>query len=164
MVVTLEQFIDALRNELQQYGEMLALLEAQGGALNRHGTHSVAASVSSLTAHGATIECARRTRETLQRKVAWSLGVAEEQTVQQLVRLVPEEYRPLLEALIQEIQELLRRVRECAGQNREHLRHSLELMEQFIARLSPPVGSALLGEKSTSNCPAEPPPNLADAV
>jgi hypothetical protein len=135
MVVTLEQFIDALRNELQQYGEMLALLEAQGGALNRHGTHSVAASVSSLTAHGATIECARRTRETLQRKVAWSLGVAEEQTVQQLVRLVPEEYRPLLEA-----------------------------MEQFIARLSPPVGSALLGEKSTSNCPAEPPPNLADAV
>lgn len=163
MAATLEQFIDALRNELQQYGEMLALLEAQSGALNQLGSDTVAASISLLNAHSVTIESARRTREDVQQQVAWALGVPEEPTVWELVPLVPEQYRPLLQALIQEIQELLRRVRECAAQNREHLRHSLELMEQFIARLSPPLGSALFRGKSSDDPLSEPPPTLAAA-
>ena len=163
MAATLEQFIDALRNELQQYGEMLALLEAQSGALNQRETDTVAASISLLNAQSATVESARRTREDIQRRVAWGLGVPEEPTVWELLPLVPEQYRPLLQALIQEIQELLKRVRECAAQNREHLRHSLELMEQFIARLSPPCESEVCGGKSSDDC-CEPPSTLAAAV
>ena len=137
MVTTLEPFFDALRNELQQYGEMLALLETQQGALNHRGTQAVAASISSLTTQCAAIDSARRNRETLQRQVAWAFGVPEEQTVRQLIPLVPLEYQPLLTALAQEIQELLVRVRECALQNRDHLHRSLVEMEQFISKLSP---------------------------
>src|SRR5215475_6401953 len=146
MVATLEQFINALRNELQQYGEMLALLESQQGALPQRDADTVAASISSLNAHSANVEWARCRRANTQRQVAWALGVSEERTMWELVPLVPEQYRPLLEALIQEIQELLKRVRECASHNREHLRHSLKLMEQFITKLSPPAGSAACDE------------------
>ena len=137
MVTTLEPFFDALRNELQQYGEMLALLETQQGALNHRGTQAVAASISSLTTQSAAIDSARRNRETLQRQVAWALGVPEEQSVRQLIPLVPPEYQPLLTALAQEIQELLARVRECARENRDNLHRSLVEMEQFISKLSP---------------------------
>jgi len=165
MVTTLEQFIDALRNELQQYGEMLALLETQQGALNHRGTDAVAASVSSLNVQSAAIESARRGRENFQRQVAWALGVPEEQTVRQLIPLAPAEYQPLLTALAQEVQELLKRVRECARQNHQHLRRSLEQMEQFIARLSPLAGLDLLGGETPSANHEEPPSsNLAAAV
>jgi FlgN protein len=136
MATTLEPFFDALRNELQQYGEMLALLETQQDALNHHGTHAVAASISSLTTQSAAIDAARRNRETLQRQVAWAMGVPEEQNVRQLIPIIPADYQPLLTALSQEIQELLVRVRECARQNRDHLHRSLVEMERFISNLS----------------------------
>jgi len=165
MATTLESFIEALRNELQQHGEMLALLEFQQGALRHRGTDAVAASVASLNSQSAAIDSARRVREGLQRQVAWSLGVPEEQTVRQLVPLLPSEYQPLLTALAQEIHELLRRVRQFARENHEQLRRSLEQMEQFIARLSPPPGKDLLGgEESTPEQQDPPAPGLATAV
>src|SRR4030095_12889404 len=74
--------------------------------------------------------------ETLQRQVAWALGVPEEQNVRQLIPIIPADYQPLLTALSQEIQELLVRVRECARQNRDHLHRSLVEMERFISNLS----------------------------
>jgi hypothetical protein len=164
MVATLEQFINALRNELQQYGEMLALLESQQGAVCQRSGGDATAPISSLNAHSAVIESARRTREVAQRQLAWAVGVSDDNAVWQLVSLLPKEYRPLLEALVQEVQELLKRVRECASQNREHLRHSLELMEQFIARLSPPADSPLEEKKPSGLQECEPPPNLAAAL
>lgn len=164
MAATLEQFFDALREELQQYGEMLALLEARQDALHQCGAETTAARISLLNAHCAIIEAARRSREDAQRRVAWALGVPDGNTIWDLVPVVPVEYRPLLEALIQEIQELLKRVCACAHEKHEHLRHSLELMEQFIAKLAAPVASALLGEKPPSIPQGEIPSNLSAAV
>jgi hypothetical protein len=165
MVTTFEQFIDALRNELQQYGEMLALLETQQCALHHRSTDAVAASASTLNSQSVEIDSARRLRENLQRQVAWALGVPEEQTVRQLIPLAPPEYQPLLTALAHEIQELLRRVRHCARENHEHLRRSLEQMEQFITKLSPPSGKDLLdGQESPPERDEPPLPGIAAAV
>jgi hypothetical protein len=136
MTATLEPVIEALRNELQQYGEMLALLEAQQQAVSQRQSGLVLNSVPAIEAQGSVIQDARRTRETHQRQLAWALGRPEGVPFQDLLPLLPGEYRPLISALVQEINQLLGCVRQFAEQNHLQLRRSLELMEHFLAAFS----------------------------
>jgi hypothetical protein len=136
MTAPLAQLIDALRNELQQYGEMLALLEAQREVVARREPASVLNSISAVEAQSATIEAAQRARETHRRQLAWAVSSPDNVTFQQLLPLLPEQYRPLVTALVQEINQLLERVRHIAEQNRDQLQRSVELMERFLAAFS----------------------------
>ena len=56
MTATLEHVIEALRNELQQYGEMLALLEAQQEAVSQRESGSVLTSVPTIEAQSSAIQ------------------------------------------------------------------------------------------------------------
>src|SRR5207247_519512 len=89
MTATLEQVIEALRNELQQYGEMLALLEAQQDIVSRREPHSVLKSISAVEAQNTAIETARRQREVSQRQLAWALGRVEGESFPQLLSSIP---------------------------------------------------------------------------
>ena len=144
MTAILEQVIEALRNELQQYGEMLALLEAQQEAVSQRESGSVLTSVPEIEAQSSAIQDARRIRETHQRQLAWSLGRPDSITFQELLPLLPDDYRPLISALVQEINELLGRVRHFAEQNHSQLRRSLELMDRFLVTFSTPGDAAQL--------------------
>ena len=141
MTATLAQLIDALRNELQQYGEMLALLEAQQEVIIQSEPASVLNSISAVEAQRAAIEAVQRARELHQRQLAWALSSPENGSFQELLPLLPEQYRPLVIALVQEINQLLTRVRHIAEQNRDQLQRSLELMERFLAAFSTRVES-----------------------
>jgi flagellar biosynthesis/type III secretory pathway chaperone len=54
-----------------------------------------------------------------------------------LIPLMPEDYRPLLQALVQENNELLVRVQQRARQNHLLLNRALELMQRFMSSLFP---------------------------
>jgi hypothetical protein len=136
MTATLAHVIDALRNELQQYGEMLALLEAQQQVVAQREPASILTSISAIEAQSATIDAARRTREMHQRQLAWALSGPDNVGFQELLPLLPDQYRPLVSALVQEINQLLARVRHIAEQNRDQLQRSVELMERFLAVFS----------------------------
>ena len=142
MTATLEQVIEALRNELQQYGEMLALLEAQHAAVARRESGSVLTSVTGIEAQSGAIQDARRTRETHQRQLAWALGRPDSITFQELLPLLPDDYRPLVSALVLEINQLLARVRQFAEHNHSQIRRSLELMDRFLVTFAT-AGEAL---------------------
>jgi len=148
MTAPLEQVIEALRNELQQYGEMLALLEAQQEAVSQRESGSILKSVPAIEAQGIAIQEARRTRETHQRQLAWALGRPDSVTFQEIIPLLPEQYRPLVSALVQEINQLLGRVRHFAEQNHLQLRHSLELMDRFLVAFSAPCEAAQLSSQN----------------
>src|SRR6185503_5016796 len=154
MTATLQQVIEALRNELQQYGEMLALLEAQQEAVARRDSGSVLSSIPAVEAQSSAIQEARHAREAHQRQLAWAVGRPENITFQELLPLLPDEYRPLLSALVQEINQLLGRVRQFAERNHAQLQRSLELMEKFVVTLSGPVevapGLASLNSQDSS--------------
>ena len=136
MTATLEQVIEALRNELQQYGEMLALLEAQHHAVAHRESGSVLTSIAAVEAQSRAMSDARQARETQQRQLAWAVSQPGNVTFQELLPLLPGDYRPLISALVQEINHLLGRVRQLAEQNQQHLRRSLELMERFLVTIS----------------------------
>ena len=156
MTASLQQVIEALRNELQQYGEMLALLEAQQEAVARRDSGSVLNSIPAVEAQSSAIQEARHTREAHQRQLAWAVGQPENVTFHELLPLLPDEYRPLLSALVQEINQLLGRVRQFAERNHAQLQRSLELMEKFVVTLSgsseaAPSSSGLTPHPETSS-------------
>jgi hypothetical protein len=137
MMVILQNLIEALRDELQQYGEMLALLDHQHQLVRRRGADEIVDSISAINAQSATIQGARENRHLSQRQLASELKQPDDSTFAHLIPLIPVQYRPLVSALVQENNELLLRVRERAQQNQAQLRHSMELMQRFITTLSP---------------------------
>ena len=135
MTVVLQKLIESLRNELEQYGEMLALLEQQQEAAGL-GTEDVMHSIATINAQGATIQTARQQRQQRQRELAEKLGQPADSSFAHLIPLLPQNYQPLFAALVQENNELLVRVRERAQQNQAWLRRSLDFMQRFITTLN----------------------------
>lgn len=151
MTPTLEQVIEALRDELQQYGAMLALLETQREHLSLQDTQSILNSSATLDKQHGVIAAARARRETLQRQLAWVLGHPDTPGVRDLLPLIPDYYRPLISALAREINELIESVRERVQTNQSLLRRSLELTERSLATISSHANSALLAEERNSS-------------
>lgn len=151
MTPPLEQVIEALRDELQHYGAMLALLETQRDYLTRQDAQSILNSCATLDTQRTAIEGARARRETLQRQLAWILGRPENPTIRDLLPLIPGYYHPLISALIREINGLIESVRERVQTNHSLLRRSLELTERFLTTISSHANSALLAEERNSS-------------
>ncbi len=161
MIAILQKFIDALRNELQQYGEMLALLDQQHEMVMHRGGEEIQQSVAAVNAHRSLIQTAREQRHQLQRQLAARLDQPDTATFAQIIPLLPQQYRPLVKALVQENNELLHRVEQRAQQNQMLLQHSLELMREFVASLantdsgrsSRPIGNSSLSDQPGSLVP-----------
>jgi len=164
MSVDLTKVIEALRNELQQYGEMLALLDHQQELVKLSGADDILHSIAAINAQSATIQSARERRENLQRELACSFSQPEEATFALLLPLLPEPYRPLLNALVQENNELLDRVRCRASENQSVLLRSLELMQRFITTLSPESGRQSTQSANSAVLAMEPGSPLYDAI
>jgi len=131
----LHNFIESLREELKQYGELLALLELQQTQVVRRLADELLATVSAVNAQGEAIQVARREREQRQRELARSLRLPDDVLIVDLIAAVPEVCRPLASALVDENNQLLGRVRQRARQNHVLLTRSVELMQQFINSL-----------------------------
>jgi hypothetical protein len=137
MTAPLENLIEALRNELQQYGEMLALLDHQRELVKQRGSDDILHSLAAISTQSAMIQVARETRMFNQRQLAQALKEALDAPFGRLVPKLPAEYQPLVTALIQENNQLLERVRERAEENQVLLRRSVDMMQQFITAIAP---------------------------
>ena len=135
-IATLQKLIEALRNELQQYGEMLALLDNQQQLIRLRGADDILHSIEAISGQSSAIQAARQNRESLQQDLARDLGQPEGATFAQLMPLFPPPYRPLVSALVQENNELLQRVRQSAQKNQSMLRQSLDYMQRFVSALA----------------------------
>jgi len=136
MIVDLQNVIQALRNELHQYGEMLALLEQQQHVAQHSGTEEILRSISHINHQSSSIQLARERRKHAQRLLAAAVQQADNATFSTLIPLLPNSYQPMVSALVQENHELLGRVRERAQANQLLLRRALELMQRFITTLT----------------------------
>ncbi len=139
----LDSFIHHLREELTQYGEMLALLDQQQDAVVRCQAALIHEVVSAIDTQTQTIQMARDARAEARRTLARHYSLPEHSSLNTLVGVLPPDYRPLLDALVQENHHLLARVQQRAQQNHLLLSRSLETMQQIIGGLcsanTPPV-------------------------
>src|SRR5439155_12522280 len=99
------------------YGEMLALLEQQQESAIDRLADEMFAATNAIQNQASLIQVARHDREQRQRAVACELGVTETSTFVELISLLPADYRPLLQTLVDENNALLQRVQQRARQN-----------------------------------------------
>src|SRR5881227_819274 len=131
MIAYLQNLIAALREELHEYGEMLAQLDEQQELVMKREADGILQSVSTIQDQSAVIQRAREIRETRQNELAEKLGLESKSEFSKILPRVPEDYRPLVDALVQENNALLTRIQHRARQNHLLLRQSLDLMQRF---------------------------------
>ena len=158
------QLIERLRHELQEYGEMLALLEQQQESVIARAADAVLNSVVSINEQMARIQSARQERSSCQNEIARHLGRPEEPSFTTLSPLLPEKFRVPVEALVRENNQLLTRVQQRAGQNHLLLSRSLELMQQFMNTLIPSPAPTTYNGEGTIKTATKPVQLLYEAV
>lgn len=131
----LEALICALREELQQYGEMLARLDFHQQLVIRRDAERLLQSIADVETQGAVIQNARQRREECQRALGRFLELGGSASLAVLNQHVPEDYRPLLSALVQENNELLVRIQQRSRQNHLLLAKMVEMMERVLGTL-----------------------------
>ncbi len=81
----LEKLIQALREELQQYGEMLARLDQQQEHVTRRASEDLLQSTSEIELHSQTMKQARQVRTDCQATVARELGLESDATFAEII-------------------------------------------------------------------------------
>ena len=129
--------VDLLRAELAGYGGLLALFDEQQGQLWRRETQAVAETSLAIEALVAETAGHRAAREGWVSRFAVVHGRSEDASLRQLLPFFPDDQRPLLGALTDEINSLLQRVRRRARQNHGILARAVELHRDALATLHP---------------------------
>lgn len=127
------KLIDALRLELQEYGEMLALLDQQQHSVIARVADDVLNSTVGINAQMQKIRTIREQREADQKQLAQLLKIPE--AFANLIPALPEKFRVAVETLVRENNQLLGRVQQRARQNHLLLGRSLQLMQEFLNSL-----------------------------
>jgi hypothetical protein len=159
-----DHLIEALREELKQYGEMLALLDQQQDLVLRRQAPDLLVSTSDVNAQAEAIAAARHEREQHQRHVARQLALPEDAPFAAIVPQLPAPYRPLMQALVQENNELLVRVQQRARQNHLLLSRVVELMQRFLGSLFPGAASPTYTDSGRMLAPGLPQTSLYNAI
>jgi len=141
----LDLLVGALREELAQYGEMLALLDQEQELVIARGTQDLLDTVAFINQQSDIIRKSRDHRGVRQRLVAGLFNLNEDATFEDLRSALPENYRILITELVNENNELLQRVQSRARQNHVLLTRSLELMQKLIGTLFPTGRSTTYG-------------------
>lgn len=136
----LHNLIEALREELKQYGEMLAALEQQHESVIHRQSNVLLQNVAEVNAQANVIAAVRHEREQRRCHVARYLKLEDNAGFAVIIPLLPPDYQPLLQALVHENNALLIRIQQRTRQNHLLLSHAVELMQQLIDSIFP--GSA----------------------
>jgi hypothetical protein len=119
---------------------MLARLDHQQTLVMRRQTDDLSRSVADINAQAEAIAAARFQRERHQEALARQLELAKTAGFGEIVPRLPADYRPLVQALVLENNELLIRVRQRARQNHLLLSHAVEHMQRLINVIFPGAG------------------------
>jgi flagellar biosynthesis/type III secretory pathway chaperone len=132
-----ELIVTSLREELAEYGGLLRLFEIQQRALFDRDPDAVLLHMAAIEAHTRTLSDFRQRREQLVAAFAVEQGRAETSTLRSLLPLFVAEARPLLEALIDEINRLLHRVRRTSRHNHTLLARAVAVHQETLQVMRP---------------------------
>lgn len=143
MTEHLEALVAALRGELTQYGELLALLDQQQEQVMAREAEETLRLAAAINQQSGLVREARERREQCRRQLARAVGAGDEATLAEVLPRLPEEYQLLIQALLDENNRLLVRVQQRARQNHLLLARTVELMRKFIESLLPAGGTSV---------------------
>jgi len=131
MIRPLQQLIDALRLELQQYGELLAQFDEP--RLTRQ--YVQPDDGWDLEAQAEALLFARQSRERWQLQLAWAAQRPEAASFDELIPILPKNYRPLVSALVAENESLWQRIGQRLSMDFGWLDRAREISQQSLASM-----------------------------
>ena len=137
----LKSLITALREELTQYGEVLALMQEQQQFIINRSANELLLNLNVVNEQMEKVSVARNHREACRRALVATLGSTEETTFRQMTEMLSPEVQPLLNALVEEINQLLQHIQKWLRQNHMLLSRSLDLMKQIMKGMFPSSSS-----------------------
>ena len=155
----INQLIESLREEMTQYGELLALMQEQQELIINRQPQELLTNLNQVNGQMEKIAMARQARELARVALATQLGATQETTFKQMTSQLPEEYQPLLEALVNEINALLQKVQKWLRQNHLLLKRSLDLMQDILQNVFPSKASPKTYGRQGAVSPVNPPPS-----
>ena len=155
----INQLIESLREEMTQYGELLALMQEQQELIINRQPQELLANLNEVNGQMEKIATARQAREQARVALTTQLGATQETTFKQMTGQLPEEYQPLLEALVDEINALLQQVQKWLRQNHLLLKRSLDLMQDILQNVFPTQASPKTYGRQGAVSPVNPPPS-----
>ena len=137
MKITWELLAECLRDEVQEYGGLLRLFEEQQDCVFRRDAERLLQLIETIKDATQTAEAARRHREECVSAFAVDCGREAAVTLRSLLPCVDNQVRPLIEALIDEVNRLIHRVRRLARQNHLLLARTVELQQGLLRQFYP---------------------------
>ena len=137
MTITWEYIADCLRRELADYGGLLHLFELQQGSLFDRDAQAVLGLSAHIEKQARNVTGCRERREQAVAAFATQLGQPRSSTLRALLPHIAADARPLLEALIDEVNALLHRVRRVSRHNHTLLTRAVEIHQEVLQQLRP---------------------------
>ena len=132
-----EALIAALRTEVAEYGALLNLLTSQQEAVLDRKPGAVLQFSGEIEVQIKAMDRHRKTREAATDAIALVAGLPPKATLRIVIPHFRTALRPLIEALVDEVNRLIAQTRRGATQNQVLLARSVELGEEMISRLNP---------------------------
>lgn len=137
MTTHCESIVTALRQELSEYGGLLILFENQQRALFDRDPDSVLAQAALIENQTNVVIESRQNREKVVAAFALEQNRPANSTLRSLLPLFAADARPLLEAMIDEINRLLHRVRRTSRHNHTLLARTVDVYQETARLLRP---------------------------
>ncbi len=134
---TWSDIADCLRHEIAEYGALYGFYEEQQTRLFKHDAEAVLRLSGDIEVQVRVLHDCRRERETAVSGFANAHGQPTGATIRSLLPLVPADARPLLEALVNEINVLIHRLRRISRHNHMLLARKVELQQQMLRQMLP---------------------------
>lgn len=128
---------DALRAEIAGFGDLLNLFERQQQCLFARDADGVLALSTEIEAHTRSVQERRQRREQIVAAFALAHNQPVGATLRSLLPFVTADARPLLEALIAEVNVLIHRVRRLTRQNHTLLARTVAAHQDLMRSLRP---------------------------
>lgn len=132
-----DELATALRDELAEYGGLLALLDEQRDAILARQIDRLAGMASEVEAQTLAANRHRLARERLGADLAMRFGGRSDLTVKDLIPLMPANCRPLFQALLENGADLIEKTGTKARRNSAMLARASEINEDILRRLQP---------------------------
>ena len=137
MTTSWENIVEVLRSEIAEYGGLLGLFEQQQRCLFRRDADTVLQLSAEIELQVRTADEVRRRRERIVAAFAAAHNYPADATLRSLLPFMLIEVRPLIEALMAEVNRLIHRIRRATRHNHLLLTRVVETHQEILRHLRP---------------------------
>ncbi|MEK9772197.1 MAG: flagellar protein FlgN [Opitutae bacterium] len=132
-----EELLELLRTELQEYGGLIGLLNAQQQTILSRQSDSLLEINQSVQTQMEASQILQKRRQGYVSHLARAFGRSEESTLSELLPHLPDVTQPMFESIIEEINSLISNVRRKVAQNQRLLARLLEVTDHILSSVNP---------------------------